>query len=188
MSEAATTKAIRSLQTQLRDEKTAHAVTRNNLQAEIARIWRLDPGHYIPLMGAYPPLRKLLHVLAEAADLQDPSRGAPIEDTMRTQFVHVGEHASTSATEAAVSTHRHQRAVVAEMLKELDWMTHKLSKLIPGTDTEYHPPDGECPECGRFIFQSEVGRNKTYCSARCRLRALRGETKRNETVDALNPR
>ena len=174
MSKSATTKAIESLQEQIRLEKTAHAATRNELQAEISRVWRLVPTHYISLMGAYPPLRKLLHLLAEAAELQDPSRGAPVEDTMRTQFVHVGDNASTSTTEAGVLTHRRQRAVVEQMIGELEWMVHKLSKLIPGTEAEYNPPDGVCEcGCGRLVFQDDKGRSRRFYSATCRKRASR---------------
>lgn len=173
MSRSASEAKITDLYRQLNNEKTAHAATRNELQAEIQRVWRLVPSHYVSLMGVYPAMRKLLHVLAEAADLQDPSRGAPVEDTMRTQFVHVGDNASTSATEAGEYTHRRQRAVVEEMTKQLEWLTHKLSKLIPGTETEYDPPQGECPECGRLIFQNDVGRNRIFCSTKCRVRASR---------------
>jgi hypothetical protein len=168
------TSAIESLHKQLKDEKKAHARTRTELQAEIARTWRLVPSHYINLMGVYPPLRRLLHVLAEAADLQDPSRGAPIEDTMRTQFVHVGENASTSQTEAGVLSHRRSRAAVEEIRKQLDYFTHRVSKLIPGAEYEYNPPAGECEcGCGRLVFQSEQGRARRFYSAACRKRAER---------------
>ena len=117
-----------SLAKDLEREKKAHDKTRTELQQELQRVWRLVPAHYISLMGVYPPLRSLLHILAEAADLQDPSRGAPVEDTMRTQFVHTGDQASSSSTEAGVLTHRSQRAAVAEITKQLRWLTHKLSK------------------------------------------------------------
>lgn len=108
----------RSLSRDLKREQDAHKRTRRELQEEIERVWRLVPSHYINLMGVYPPLRKLLHVLAEAADLQDPSRGAPVEDTMRTQFVHTGERASTSMTESA-SQHGYYRQRVRDFSKDL---------------------------------------------------------------------
>lgn len=174
MSESATDKRIRELSRQLENEKRDHARTRNELQSEISRVWRLVPSHYINLMGVYPALRKLLHVIAEAADLQDPSRGAPAEDTMRTQFVHTGDNASSSHAEQAYSTHRKHRADVAKMNQEIDWVTHRISKLLPGDPDEYNPPDGECEcGCGKLIFQNTEGRRRRFYNDACRQRALR---------------
>lgn len=178
MAKSKSEKIALDLERQLTAEKLAHTLTINTLHQQIARLWRLIPTHYINLMGVYPSMRKLLLVLSEAADLQDPSRSAPIEDTMRTEFVSVGENASTSSTERAVLTHRQHRATVVEMNRQLDWMAHKLSKMIPGVEDEYDPPSGNCPECGAFVFRSDTGRPRTYCSARCRQRAA---TKRDET-------
>ena len=172
MSESATEARIRELSRQLNNEETAHTRTRNELQAEIERVWCLVPGHWINLMGAFPPLRQLLHVLAQAANLQDPSRGAPHEDVMRTEYTPDGE--TLTPTELGVVIHARDRAAVAEMVKQLKWFTHKLSKLIAGDpDIEYHPPEGACQECGRLLFQNDTGRPRRYCSAKCRQRASR---------------
>jgi hypothetical protein len=172
MCESPTTKRIHSLVEQLRNEKTAHAATRNLLQSEIDRVWRLVPSHYVNLMGVYPPLRLLLRILVEAADLQDPSKGAAYEDTMRTEYTPDGE--TLTQTERGVLTHRRHRATVVKMNDELDWLTHKLSKLIPGTEVEYHPPQGECEcGCGRLNYQNDTGRKRRFYSAKCRQRASR---------------
>lgn len=167
--------SVWSLNKELKREKKAHDQTRKELQQELERVWRLVPSHYISLMGVYPPLRKLLHVLTEAADLQDPSRGAPIEDTMRTQFVHTGDRASSSSTEAGVLTHRQHRAAVEEITKQLEWLTDKVSKLIPGPEWEYVLPErvcwrkvcskrgvkqsyvARCAGCGRYFEKEMVG-------------------------------
>ncbi len=173
MSESATEARIRDLQRQLNKEKAGRSEDRRLFQAEIERIWRLVPGYWINLMGAFPPLRKLLHILAEAADLQDPSKGAPYEDTMRTEYTPDGE--TLTQTERGVLTHRKHRADVSKMVSELEWFTHKISKLIPGQDRgiQYHPPEGECEECGRLLFQSDTGNKRSYCSTKCRVAAHR---------------
>jgi hypothetical protein len=167
---------IDRLRTDLTKERRDHARTRNELQAEIERIWRLVPGYKISLMGVYPPLRRLFHVLAEAADLQDPSRGAAYEDTMRTEYTPDGE--TLTQTERAVLTHRKHRADVTEMNKRLTHLADDLARLISASQSEYNPPDGECAECGRALFQTDTGRRKTYCSVKCRRNAA---TKRDET-------
>jgi hypothetical protein len=130
MSRAANTRAIESLQKQLRDERAAHARTRTELQQELTRVWRLVPGGFIELMGVYPPLRKLLHILGEAADLQDPSRGAPIEDTARTEYVAVGNNASTSQTERGVLTHARARSHVKLMGREIEALRNRITDLV----------------------------------------------------------
>jgi hypothetical protein len=175
MAVSASERRIRQLSDQLESEKVAHARTRNELQSVIDRTWRLVPSHYIALMGVYPPLRRLLTVLGEAADLQDPSRGAAIEDTMRVDFVHSGEQASSSHPEHALTTHRRHRQTVETLRSELDWFTHKVSKLIPGSPTEYNPPSGECEDCGRPLYQSDTGRPRKTCGSTCRKRASRKE-------------
>lgn len=158
MSESASDAKIRELSRQLKNEKREHSETRRMLQREIERVWRLVPSHYITLMGVYPPLRKLFHVLAEAADLQDPSRGAPIEDVMRTQFVHVGDNASTSHTEAAVSSHarvRHNTQIIRTEMeslrkyftKLLEDKARTLARLVGSEEWEYELPDA--PVCWR---------------------------------------
>lgn len=168
MSKSASTRAIESYRTQLEAEKASHARTRRELQVEIERVWRLVPSWKIHLMGAYPPLRKLLMVLGEAAELQDPSSGQPMSDTMRSE---VTEY---SSTERAVLTHKKHRATVAEMNKQLEWLTDRLSRLIPGVSTEYNPPSGECEcGCGRLVFQTDTGRSRQFASAACRKRASR---------------
>jgi hypothetical protein len=43
------------------------------------------------------------------------------------------------------------------------------------------PDVGECPQCGGPVERSPRGRTKVYCSARCRRRAWRDET-RDEIV------
>lgn len=159
MGRSASEKRILELQNQLASEQTKHAKTRNELQQEIARIWRLVPGYYINLMGVYPPLRRLLHVLAEAADLQDPSRGAPVEDTMRTQFVHTGENASASMTESAAE-HSYYRTRVRGFSKDLRVLAddvqgyvekkladdaHRFGQSLGISEWEYPEP----PKCQR---------------------------------------
>lgn len=187
MSESASDAKIRELSRQLKNEKTAHSVTRNELKREVERVWRLVPTHYITLMGVYPPLRKLLHVLAEAADLQDPSRGAPVEDTMRTQFVPDGENASTSSTERGVLTHARVRAHVRMFNKELEAKAHYWAQTIGASEWEYQPPDGRCEECGNHLVQTSTGRRRQYCSDTCRQRASRNVTK-PEHAESLGSR
>jgi hypothetical protein len=154
----------RELRRQLKNEIHAHRCTRD----ELDRVWRLVPTNYISLMGVYPPLRKLLSVLVDAADLQDPARGAPIEDTMRTEFVHTGEQASSSSTEAGVMTHRRHRAAVEEITKQIDRLADSLSNLVPGPGWEYDPPSSRCENCDRPIAQPTRGRPRKWCSERCR--------------------
>jgi len=171
-------KTITDLRRQLDNEQRAHAITRNELQREITRVWRLVPSHYINLMGVYPPLRRLLHVLGEAAALQDPARGAPIEDTMRTQYVAVGANASTSQTERGVLTHRRARADVAFISTKLDTLARDLANTVRATEWEYPVPDGVCRECGGGFVQVANGRRRVYCSDTCRQRASRKVTTR----------
>lgn len=168
MSETALEKTARRLNERLEEEKTAHAKTRNELRVTIERVWRLVPQHYINLMGVYPALRRLLHVLAEAADLQDPTRGAAIEDTMRTEVTEL------TPTERGVISHHRQRANVRTLQKDIDKLanrihrilddrTHHMGSLIPGSEWEYDPPDGECEECGNPVMQPAKGRPRKYC-------------------------
>lgn len=164
----ATDNRIRDLTRQLKAERAAHNRTRLELQQELDRVWRLVPRHYISLMGVYPSLRQLFHVIAEAAELQDPTNGAPTEDTARTQFVHVGEHASTSQTERAVTTHRQAREVVRRIDLHLNHFVHTFSQWIGAVVYEYNPPDGECLTCGGPLIQAGNGRPRLYCSDRCR--------------------
>lgn len=180
MSKSATTRTIESLHAQLKTEKADHARTRRELQAEIERVWRLVPSWKIHLMGAFPPLKKLLVVLGEAAELQDPSSGAPTSDTMRSEVTEL------TPTERAVLTHRQHRATVAEMNRQLDWFTHKMSKLIPGPELEYNPPSGECPECGRYIFQVGAGRERIFCSKPCRQKASRRNATKEPSPISVN--
>jgi hypothetical protein len=172
MAKSATEAKIRELSRQLEAEKRDHARTRNELQAEITRWQRLARPNILDLMGVYPPLRKLLNVLAEAADLQDPSRGSPIEDTMRTEYVAVGDRASTSSTERGVLTHaraRHNVRVISGELEHLrsdfnarlDDKTHWLAKLVGGEEWEYPLPDK--PICHRKDC-SHRGRKQGYRS------------------------
>lgn len=167
---SATETKLRDLNRQLEAEKVAHAKTRNQLQAEILTVWRLVPTHYINLMGVYPSLRRLLRALGEAADLQDPTRGASTNDSVR--------NSTMSPTELGVLTHRQHRANVNTINTELDWFTHKVTNLVPGPDTQYHPPDSTCLECGEPVLRNGNGRPREYCSQRCRQKAA---TKRDKT-------
>lgn len=155
---SATTKAIESLHKQLKEEKTAHARTRNELQAEITRWQRLARPKILDLMGQYPPLKKLLNVLAEAADLQDPSRGSPIEDTMRVEFIPDGNNASTSSTERGVLTHQRARNNVRFLNSELEYLrskftkdledrAHRMAQIVGTPEYEYELPTK--PVCRR---------------------------------------
>jgi hypothetical protein len=124
---------LEDLNRQLAREKLAHAKTRQRLDR-----WRwLATPRILDLMGVYPPLRKLLHVLAEAADLQDPSRGAPIEDTMRVGYIPDGENASTSSTELAVLTHRKHRADVRFIGRELDILRREFTNKLEAKTAEF---------------------------------------------------
>jgi hypothetical protein len=182
MGKSASEAKIRDLTRQLAEEQRKHARTRAELQQENARIWRLVPAHYINLMGVYPPLRKLLHVLAEAADAQDPSRGAPTEDTMRTEYTDL------TPTERGVITHWRARSNVRFMRDELEILrkrfvdqlgakTAHFANVTSATAWEYDPPprpvchvkgcsargrqqsysawDDGCEGCGRS-FQKEA--------------------------------
>ena len=168
----ASDRRIAELSRQLANEQNAHAKTRNQLQAEVHRWQRLCSPQIFDLMGTYPPLRRLLVVLAEAADAQDPSRGAPIEDTARTNFVNVGNHASTSQTEAAVLTHARARSSVRTIGRELDLLveritkdlertTHTVGTLVTGSDGAYEMPDA--PVCHRKGCPAR-GRQQSYRS------------------------
>ena len=172
MSESATEAKLRDLGRQLAAEKTAHTRTRNELQATIERIWRLVPGHWISLMGVYPALRRLFHILAEAADLQDPAKGVDYENTMRTEYTPDGE--TMTQTERGVVTHKKHRSNVRQLNKELDrlanqihkeleYRTHRMGQLIPGSHWEYDPPEGQCEECGKPVVQPATGRKRKYC-------------------------
>jgi hypothetical protein len=161
MSKSASEVLIRDLQRQLSKEKNEHARTRNHLQAEITR-WQRLAGRpvrgisMLELFGVYPALRKLIHVLFEAAELQDPSRSAPSEDTARVSFVHSGENASSSHAELGYATHQVHRANVRALDKglsriankfdnELRTEVHYLAKLVAGEEWEYGIP--ERPVC-----------------------------------------
>lgn len=173
---------LENLNKELQREREKHHRTRQELRTELERVWRLVPTHYISLMGVYPPLRKLLHVLAEAADLQDPTKGAAYEDTMRTEYTPDGE--TLTQTESGVIHHQAQRAHVVTLSKDLQYIhkkirnllddkTHDMAHLTRGEAWEYSPPDGKCEECKRLLFQSPTGRRKSFCSARCRQAASR---------------
>lgn len=172
MSKSKYEKLAEDLHRRLEEEKTAHARTRNELQVRIERIWRLVPSHYINLMGVYPALRRLIHVLAEAADLQDPTRGAAYEDTMRTEYTPDGE--TLTQTESGVVNQRKARSNVKTLNRELDrlqndihreleFKTHRLGSLVPGSHWSYDPPEGECEECGGPVVQPVKGRPRKYC-------------------------
>ena len=171
---SAADKKIAELTRRLHNEQTAHTITRNQLQQELTRVWRLVPSHYINLMGVYPPLRRLLHVLAEAADLQDPSRGAPVEDTMRTEFIPTGENASTSTTERGVLTHARHRSHVTQIIRDLEDRAHRYAQWIDADQYEYTPPDDECQSCGARLPQPSNGRPRKYC-LRCAPRKTSGK-------------
>jgi hypothetical protein len=115
------------------------------LQQENHRLWALVPKGYINLMGVYPPLRKLLHVLAEAADAQDPTRGAPSEDTIRTEVTEL------TPTERGVLSHWRARNNVRFISKELDILQRRFTEQLAAktahfasvtsaTEWEYDPP------------------------------------------------
>lgn len=187
MSESATEAKLRDLGRQLSAEKTAHARTRNELQATIERIWRLVPGYWINLMGVYPSLRRLVHILAEAADLQDPARGAAYEDTMRTEYTPDGE--TLTQTERGVIHHQRARDNVRQLEKglirlnkELEYHTHRMGGMIPGSHWEYEPPEGKCEVCGELIVQSDTGRARRYCGDTCRQRAKRARHEMSRNV------
>jgi uncharacterized coiled-coil protein SlyX len=144
---------IRELNRQLAETKTELARTRNELQQEITRWQRLVPSHYISLMGVYPPLRKLLHVLAEAADAQDPTRGAPVEDTMRTEVTEL------TPTERGVISHWKARSNVRFMRDELEILRKRFNEALEAktahfanvagtTAWEYNPPRPVCHRKG----------------------------------------
>jgi len=144
-----------SLRSELKKKNQHIAV----LQQENHRLWALVPKGYINLMGVYPPLRKLLHVLAEAADAQDPTRGAPTEDTMRTEYVSNGPNASNSPTERGWLTHERARSNVRFMHDELDILQRKFVKdlaaktahfasVTSATEWEYQPPLPVCHKKG----------------------------------------
>lgn len=163
MSESATDAKIRDLSRRLREEKTSHAKTRNELQLKNERTWRLVPSHYINLMGVYPPLRKLFAVLTDAAWLQDPTRGAPGEDTMRTEVTEL------TPTERGVLSHRKHRANVAELNRQLNqlhkdlaYRVHRMSQIIPGAEWSYDLPTS-CESCGGYVAQPDTGRPRKYC-------------------------
>jgi hypothetical protein len=139
---------IASLRRELRRKKDDIAL----LQQEIHRLWALTPKSYINLMGVYPPLRKLLHVLAEAADAQDPSRGAPSEDTIRTEVTEL------TPTERGVLSHWRARNNVRFISKELDILQRRFTEQLAAktahfasvtstTEWEYDPPPP--PVCHR---------------------------------------
>lgn len=157
MSKSASESKIRDLERRLHAKDVELARTRNQLQAEITR-WQRLAGRPIrgvsllELFGVYPALAKLIPVLFEAADLQDPSRSAPSEDTMRVGFVHSGENASSSHPELAYSSHHKHRANVRTLDKglgrladkfsnELRIEVHYLAKLIAGEEWSYEIPD-----------------------------------------------
>jgi len=157
MSKSASEAKIRELQRQLANKDVELARTRNQLQSEITRWQRLSGRpirgiSMLELFGVYPALRKLIHVLFEAADLQDPSRSAPSEDTMRVNFVHSGDNASSSHAELGYASHQKHRAnvrtldkglarVAARFDKELRSEVHYLAKLVAGEEWEYGIPD-----------------------------------------------
>lgn len=167
--------ATEKMARRLEREKAEHSQTRRLLQAEITRIWRLVPSHHVNLMGVYPPLRRLLHVLGEAADLQDPARGVPIGDTMRSQFVHVGANASTSHTEASVATHaraRHNTKVIRDEMeglvryftKLLDDKAHSMARLVGSEEWEYpEPPKCQRTECSHRNRKQPFSAWQTGC-------------------------
>jgi hypothetical protein len=171
MSKSAWERKAEELARDLHNERRSNAV----LKQELDRVWRLVPGGFIDLMGVYPPLRKLLHVLAEAADLQDPSRGAPVEDTMRTEYISSGPRASTSQTERGVLMHHRARSNVrfmgAEMeslrrrfVELLDDKTRDLANLISAEQWEYAPPSK--PVCWRKDC-THRGRKQPYRIEEC---------------------
>jgi hypothetical protein len=171
---------IDRLRADLETEKLKNRRLINEKNAELERVWRLVPVNFVVLLHEMPSLKKLLLLVGEAIGLADPLRGAPIEDTMRTQFVHVGENASTSATEAG-ATHNRDRANLYEIERRLRNVTDELGRLLKARETEYHPPHGRCEECGKLLFQNETGRPRIYCSDKCQKRAVR---KRPETTTA----
>jgi hypothetical protein len=134
------------------------------LQQENHRLWALVPKGYINLMGVYPPLRKLLHVLAEAADAQDPTRGAPTEDTMRTEVTEL------TPVERGVLSHWRARNNVRFISKELDILARDFTKKLAdktahfasvtsATEWEYElPPPPVCHRKGCSLR----GRQQAY--------------------------
>jgi hypothetical protein len=172
MSKSASEAKIRELQRLLANEKTAHAVTRNQLQQEITRWQRLVPSHYISLMGVYPPLRKLLHVLAEAADAQDPMRGAPTEDTMRTDV------AELTPVERGVISHWRARSNVRFMQRELEMLRRRINEQLEAktahfanvagtTAWEYDPPLPVCWYKTKTFTCPMRGRQQSYGTEKC---------------------
>ena len=173
MSKTSPASQIQHLKGELNRERQAHSRTRAELQQEVDRVWRLVPSHYINLMGVYPPLRKMLHVLAEAADRQDPSRSAPIEDTMRTEFVSVGENASTSSTEAGVLTHHRARRNVKNLRDRIDHLQKRWNdeladtayhhgQAVDASEWEYTPPT-RCESCRTPVSRPHTGRPRKFC-------------------------
>lgn len=167
MSKSKWEKAAEDLHRRLEDEKTAHARTRNELQREVSRWQRLASPKILDLMGTYQPLRKLLHVLAEAAELQDPLRGAPTEDTMRTEVTELTQ------TERSVLTYSRHRQNVRLFGKELEHLredferkladkAHRFAQTVGATEWQY-PEVSKCADCGAYVFQPPTGRPRKYC-------------------------
>lgn len=179
MAKSSWERKIEDLNRQLTNSQLALTVTNNQYHVELDRISQLIPTNLKTLLAVYPPLGQLLHHLTDAVDLADPLRGAPTSDTMRTEYTPDGE--TLTPTEQAVITHAKPRGNVATIIHELEWATHRISQLIPGTVIGYTPPD-QCTQCGKLIFQPATGRKRSYCSTRCRMRTLRNVTKPETTV------
>jgi hypothetical protein len=119
---SASDRTIESLQRQLSDEKRKHAQTRQELQRVIQRQQAILPPRLRDLFGTYPALRRLLAVLIEASELADPSRGAPLSDTMR-----VGH--GSSSVERAVESYRKARANVRHIDSGMGKFAKRWDKL-----------------------------------------------------------
>jgi len=124
MSRSSSDAKIRHLQRELEAEKLAHTRTRNELQQEIRRWQWLTRPKLLELLATYPGLQKLLDTLAEAAGLQDPLRGAPSEDTMRTETTEL------TPTERAVLSHRKHRSNVRLLDTDIQYLQRKINELV----------------------------------------------------------
>ena len=137
---------LRDANRQLARERDAHQKTRTELQAEIQRWQWLASPRIFELMAVYPSLKKLLSVLAEAAELQDPAKGAPTSDTMRTEVTQL-----TSVEQAVLSHKRHRqnvRIISGELEhlrkkfnEQLEYKSHWMAQLIGGSEWEYQIPE-----------------------------------------------
>lgn len=112
----------------------AERTHREALMRELERVRQLTPTEIRSLFAVYPPLRRLIWILADAADLQDPLTGRAIDGSSPL----VKTKGGNSRDEGAST--RSDRMRVRRWITRLEGITRSFEQEIGGQPVEDSTP------------------------------------------------